>query len=153
MLLVELPEEARAVVRARQNKELAELDYRRELIQLASSGISQTQISQWLGIAQPSVSSALRTAENVKMPLEGFSGATPYEICQRYAAGYLEREQLIDELVRFPYAETGTTDGYDSLIVDPPGTWSEVSAAILAGLITEDVYEEVLNLLTEQESS
>ena len=110
MLLVELPEEARAVVRARQNKELAELDYRRELIQLASSGISQTQISQWLGIAQPSVSSALRTAENVKMPLEGFSGATPYEICQRYAAGYLEREQLIDELVRFPYAETGTTD-------------------------------------------
>ena len=47
--------------------------------------------------------------------------------------------------MRFPYAKGGMTDGYDSLIVDPPGTWSEVSEAIERGLIDEDVYEDVFN--------
>src|SRR5690606_7749494 len=97
------------------------------------------------GIAQPSVLSALRTAAKVTMPLEGFSGATPYEICQRYANGLIDRAQLVDELTRFPYVEGGHTDGYDSLIVDPPGTWSEVSDARRRGLIEYDVYEEVFN--------
>lgn len=61
--------------------------------------------------AQPSVNSALRTASKVEMPLPGFSGATPAEICQRYAAGFIDRAQLVDELVRFPYAKSGETDG------------------------------------------
>src|SRR5699024_3124770 len=107
---------------------------------LAEHGFSQRQISRWLGITQPSVNSALRTAAKVAMPVEGFSGATPMEICQRYAAGFIDREQLIDELTRFPYAPGATTDGYDSLIVDPPGTWSEVSESIDRGLVDDDVY-------------
>jgi hypothetical protein len=92
------------------------------------------------------VLSALRTAAKVAMPLEGFSGATPYEICQRYAGGLIDRGQLVDELTRFPYVPGGQTDGYDSLVVDPPGTWSEVADAVDAGLIEDDVYEEVFNL-------
>ena len=56
-----------------------------------------------------------------------------------------KRAQLVDELTRFPYVKGGQTDGYDSLIVDPPGTWSEVSAAVRRGAIEEDVYEEVFN--------
>lgn len=67
------------------------------------------------------------------MSLDGFSGATPAEICQRYAAGFIDRAHLVDELTRFPYVKGGQTDGYDSLIVDPPGTWSEVSAAVRRG--------------------
>lgn len=39
----------------------------------------------------------------------------------------------------------GQTDRYDSLIVDPAGTWSEVSDAARRGLIEDDVYEEVFN--------
>ncbi|WP_157550715.1 hypothetical protein [Microbacterium sp. Root553] len=77
--------------------------------------------------------------------LEGFSGSTPYEICERFAAGLIEESQVIDELVRYPYAPGGTTDGYDSLIVDPPGTWSEVSTAARHGLIGDNVYEAVFN--------
>jgi len=145
MAIAEVPAEARAAVLARRRKEIDELDYRRELRRLAERGYSQTQISKWLGIAQPSVLSALRTAAKVPMPLEGFSGATPYEICQRYAGGFIDRAQLVDELTRFPYAEEGHTDGYDSLIVDLPGTWSEVVAAADRGLIEDDVYEEVFN--------
>jgi len=140
-----IPAEAQAAVRARQRKEIAELDYRRELRRLSELGHTQTQIAKWLRISQPSVLSALRTAGKVPMPEEGFSGATPYEICQRYAGGLIDRAQLVDELTRFPYAEGGHTDGYDSLIVDPPGTWSEVSDARRHGLIEDDVYEEVFN--------
>ncbi|MHB9004294.1 MAG: hypothetical protein ACYC6C_09570 [Coriobacteriia bacterium] len=145
MTTAEVPAEARAAMRARRRKEIDELDYRRELRRLEECGYSQTQISKWLGIAQPSVLSALRTAAKVTMPLEGFSGATPYEICQRYAGGLIDRAQLVDELTRFPYAKGGQTDGYDSLIVDPVGTWSEVSDARRRGLIEDDVYEEVFN--------
>ncbi|WP_186324547.1 hypothetical protein [Microbacterium paludicola] len=145
MTIAEVPAEARAAMRARRRKEIDDLDYRRELRRLEEHGYSQTQISKWLGITQPSVLSALRTAAKVPMPLEGFSGATPYEICQRYAGGIIDRAQLVDELTRFPYVEGGRTDGYDSLIVDPAGTWSEVSDARRRGLIENDVYEEVFN--------
>lgn len=145
MTIAEVPVEARAAVRARRRKEIDELDYRRELRRLDEHGYSQTQISRWLGISQPSVNSALRTASKVAMPLPGFSGATPAEICQRYGAGFIDRAQLVDELVRFPYAKSGKTDGYDSLLVDPAGTWSEVSAAVRRGVIEEEVYEEVFN--------
>lgn len=79
------------------------------------------------------------------MPLSGFSGAAPYEICQRYAAGFIDRVKLVDELTTFPYVKDGQTDGDDSLIVDPGGTWSEVSDARRRGLIEDDVYEEVFN--------
>lgn len=145
MTIAEVPAEARAAVLARRRKEIDELDYRRELRRLDQHGYSQREIARWLGIAQPSVLSALRTAGKVPMPLDGFSGATPYEICQRYAAGFIDRAQLVDELTRFPYVKGGQTDGYDSLIVDPPGAWSEVDDAARRGLIEDDVYEEVFN--------
>lgn len=143
MTITDVPVEARAAVQARRRKEIDELDYRRELRRLDDMGYGQTQISRWLGISQPSVNSALRTAAKVDMPLEGFSGATPMEICQRYAAGFIDRAQLVDELVRFPYVPGGKTDGYDSVIVDPPGAWAEVSTAQRRGLIERDVYKEV----------
>lgn len=68
---------------------------------------------------------------------------TPYELCQHYANGLLSRAQLVDALVAYPYTSGGQTDGYDSLIVDPPGTWSEVSDAARRGLIDEGIYAEV----------
>lgn len=145
MSVTEVPADVRGAVKARRRKEIDELDYRRSLRRLGDAGYTQKQIGEWLGIAQPSVLSALRTAAKVPMPLDGFSGATPDEICQRYAGGLISREQLVDELTRFPYAKGGETDGYDSLIVDPPGTWSEVSDAVRRGLIEDDVYEEVFN--------
>lgn len=145
MAIMEIPVEARAAVKARRRKEIDELDYRRELRRLDARGYTQREISKWLGLTQPSVQSALRTAAKVAMPAEGFSGATPREICERYAAGFLEGAQLVDELVRFPYATGGQTDGYDSLVVDPAGTWAEVSTAARQGLIEEEIYDEVFN--------
>lgn len=145
MTIADMPAEVRKVVQAKRRMKIDELDYRRGLVEVQNKGYSQRQLSAWLGLKQPSVQSALQTAAKVTMPMEGFSGATPYEICERYDAGLIDRAQLVAELTRFPYVPGGTTDGYDSLIVDPPGTWSEVSDAIRRGLIEDDVYEEVFN--------
>lgn len=144
MTTTRVPAAARAAVQLRHRREIDDLDYRRQLRQL-SGRYTQRQIATWLGIAQPSVSAALKAAEQVAMPVEGFSGATPMEICERFAAGVIDRRQLEDELARFPYAERGTSDGYDGLVVDPPGTWAEVSAAVRRGLIDDDIYEVVFN--------
>lgn len=145
MQTMEVPEDARPAVRARFLKEISNIDYLRELRALVGHGYTQQKISLFLGITQPSVQSALKTAATVAMPVEGFSGATPGEICLRYAAGTIDRSRLVDELARFPYVPGGKTDGYDSLIVDRPGTWAEVSAAVRRGLIEDDIYEEVFN--------
>jgi hypothetical protein len=140
---MDAPVEARLAVRARVRKELDELEYRRALLKLSRDGHTQREISGWLGITQPSVQSALQTAQKVPLPVEGFSGANPIEICQRFAAELIGREQLVDELTRFPYADRTPTDGYDWLAVQPTATWSEVSRAVRMGLIDDDVYEEV----------
>lgn len=139
-----LPPEARNAVRLRQRREINDLDYRRA-VHLLGRTYSQREIGRWLGIAQPSVQKALKAAAKDPAPIEGFSGATPYEICQRYAAGLIERDQLVDELTCFPYAKGDTTDGYDSLAVDTAGTWAEVSTAARRGLIEDDMYEDVFN--------
>lgn len=133
------------LVKARHRKEIAELEYRRELLLAQQGGDSQRVIAKKLQISQPSVKSALDTAAKVPMPLPGFSGASPSEICQRYAAGFISRDQVVDELTRFPYAKGDRTDGYDTLLVDPSGSWAEVSNAVRRGLIPDDVYEEVFN--------
>ncbi|TLP94499.1 hypothetical protein FEF26_11930 [Nesterenkonia salmonea] len=83
-----------------------------------------------MGISQPALSKALKATETVPEPREGFSGASPYEICARYDAGFIDRDQLVDELTRWSYGAQGGTDGYDSLIVDQPGSWTHVELAL-----------------------
>ncbi len=70
---------------------------------------------------------------------------TPYELCLRYADGHMERAELVEKLTAFPYVRGGETDGYDSLLIDPPGTWAEVSDAHRRGLIDDSIYEDVFN--------
>lgn len=65
---------------------------------------SQTAIARLLDVTQPTVQKLLKCAEHNTMPVEGFSGANPFEICERYVAGYLTREQLIKELSCWNYA-------------------------------------------------
>ncbi len=146
MRIHEIPDDAKPAGYARLRRELAEVDYRRELRRLVERGYEKQQIMRWIGITEKFLDAALQGTERDLMPLEGFSGGTPDEICKRYAVGEIDRAQLIDELVRYPYAEEGVTDGYDTLIVDPPGTWSEVSAAVRYGYIGREIYGEVFDM-------
>jgi hypothetical protein len=136
----------------RRRRDLDDLDYRRALreVRLVAQreGYAQRSVADGLGISQPALSKALRSTETVAEPREGFSGASPYEICERYDAGFIERDQLIDELTRWSYGEQGSTDGYDSLIVDESGSWTDVELAFGHDLIDKSIYEEVFNQLT-----
>lgn len=67
----------------------------------------QRTVARALGVSQPAISRLLSQAEvrGVKPLPEGFSGASPYEIAERYAAGDIDREAMIRELSAWPYAK------------------------------------------------
>lgn len=107
--------------------------------------MTQTDLAQSLGMTQPSISSALKSAAKVPEPREGFSGASAYEIAQRYAAGEIDRDQLVDELTRWEYVPRPQTDGYDDLLIVPDGTFEEVGQARRNGLIDGETYDVILH--------
>lgn len=145
MTTVKTDRPGRRVRQLRSRRDLLELDIRREVKQFRRDGLSERKIAALVEVSQPTIHKMLEVADKDPDPLEDFKGATPLEICQRYDAGEFGRDELVDQLVRFPYAKVGKTDGYDSLIVDPPGTWSEVSQAVDRGFIDVDVYEDVFH--------
>lgn len=136
------PVSVEQVRRLRHRQVVDRLDELRSLRRLSAT-MSQTAIAKALSITQPTVNSALKRAETIPDVPSGFSGASPYEIAERYAAGLISREQLVDELGRFPYAPTPTTDGYDWLVSEVPNTVGEVGRALDDGLIDIDTYEAV----------
>lgn len=137
--LNDLSSSARAVAVAAIRRDLAALDLDRAIARTPLSEADNHALKRWVNRTRHFGSG------QDSMPLDGFSGSTPYEICERFAAGLIDESQILDELVRYPYVPDGSTDGYDSLIVDPPGTWSEVVSATWHGLIDERVYEAVFS--------
>ena len=131
------------VVRLRHRQVVDRLDELRLVRKLAAQ-MSQSEIARLLAISQPAVHKALKAAERVPEVAEGFSGASPYEIAERYAVGQIDRARVVDELARWPYAGTPKTDGVDWLVEDAPGTFEEVGRALDDGLLDEDTYDAVL---------
>lgn len=129
--------ERRRLMRARAKAELAPLDYNRE-IAMAASRASQNQVAAVVKLTQARVSQIVSTTPK---PREGFSGASPREIAQRFAAGELTEAKAIDELGRWPYREMGHPDEYDGLWEPGEGTWLDVELAHSDELITDEVYE------------
>jgi hypothetical protein len=140
--------DVRELRRARARLEVDRLDYVR-LLRKTAQVRSQVVLAGTLKMSQAAVSKQLSRAQAVPDPLPGFSGASPYEIAQRHAAGELDHAQVVDELGRWPYDATATSDGWDSLIVDAPGThtFDEVVRALDEDLIDEDTYDEVIRRL------
>lgn len=131
------------IVQRRAVLEVARIDYRRELRKLLDAGHTQTEIARALRISQPAVSKAAKTLDSTPEPAPGFSGAGPYEVCQRYGAGLIGREQLVDELSRWEYTPIPQGEWYEDVLVAPgPGSWLEVQHAHREGLIDGTIYED-----------
>lgn len=131
-------------VDSRRLVEVATLDYRRSIKHLEQQGRTQVEIAHALGVSQPTLSSALKVARKVPETVPGFSGAGPYEICQRYAVGQIARETLVEELARWEYAPAPEPDWLEDIVADPgPGSWFEVRDALHEGLIDAVIYDEV----------
>ncbi|MFS3130659.1 hypothetical protein ACLM5J_19815 [Nocardioides sp. Bht2] len=137
--------------KARLKGQLADLDYKRDVRALASL-LSQHELAREIGVSQPAISKTLKQAADLPQVPEGFSGATPLEICERYAAGEIDRDQLIKELGEWDYPPRDTTDGYDTILVDPIGSFGDVELAHLRGLIDDAIYDAVLDLVTDSPS-
>lgn len=70
---------------------------------------------------------------------------SPEEIITRFTAGELTREQVVDELVRWPYAKSSELDGpLDDIMVTAPGSFDVVVQAMYRGALPIDVYDEIL---------
>lgn len=143
-----LHEVAAMAVKARHLRDIGELDYRRLVVFMVHSGMSQTAIAKLVGVKQPTIHKLLNRAESVPMAREGFSGADPFEICERYAAGLIARDQLVDELTRWDYTPRQTTaNELDDLVVNSPGTTADLERALRQGLIDDDLFDEVADRL------
>lgn len=146
--------------RARARRELGGLDYIRAVRSAVEAGAGQREIARALGIQQPSVSQLLRQADarGVKPIPEGFSGASPYEIAERYAAGDIDRNAMIRELSAWPYVKNeglaAAQDEWESTpYPDTPGSFEEVGQAFDEGLIDAEAYELILDASDEVPAS
>lgn len=154
MAIADYSTEAGRARTLRQQVHLNQLDYRRELSRLASLSGTQREWAKALGISQPSLSSALKTARTVSPVRPGFSGADPYEVCQRYALGELTREQLIDELTRWDYVvhEKREHDYFDDLRFSTDGSFDDVGRAHDDRLLGDELYDTILDAVAEKSS-
>lgn len=135
------------LVRARATRDLADLDYRRAV---QADPATQTEAARRLGTSQANVSKLrARPAEPVR---DGFSGASPHEVCLRHAAGQITDEQLVDELTRWDYAAGDyRTDGFNADLVHLPGSFDDVQDAMYDDLIPYELYAAVADALTPED--
>lgn len=141
--------------RARARREIGGLDYIRN-IRAAVETADQREVARALGVSQPAISRLLLQAEarGVKPIPEGFSGASPREIAERYAAGDIDRETMIRELSTWPYtknegATAAAAEWESTPYLDTPGSFAEVGQAFDQGLIDGDAYEQILDAADE----
>lgn len=145
MLIEQLREAVIPLYAARARQAVARLDYLRGIRQLSLEA-TQVDIGHVLGISQSAVSQALKDEARLAPVPEGFNGADPEEIIQRFSAGEISREQVVDELARWPYAPSDELDGpLDDIIGDVPGSFAVVVRAARTGLLPGDVYDEILD--------
>jgi hypothetical protein len=133
----------KAVRRLRYRQAVDRLDELR-LIQSLAESMSQSALAEALSISQPAIHKALRKAEGIGRVPDGFSGASPFEVAERYAAGLIGRTQVVRELAAWDYAPSPSIDPLDWLTAEAGGTFREVVRALTCGLIDESIYEEVI---------
>lgn len=131
------------LLKARQRLEVDALDYKRTL-KTAARCMTQREMAALLGMSQPAVAKALQRAQAVPAVVGEFNAASPYEVCQRYAAGFIDREELVRLLVEWPYKPTPWANEYGEYEESRDGTWQEVGAALRHELIDAATYDEVL---------
>jgi hypothetical protein len=140
-----------AALRAKARRELGRLDYIRS-VRDAVQELGQAAVARALSVSQPSISKLLAGAEarGVGPVAKGFSGAGPYEIAERYAAGDIDREAMIRELSAWPYvknegAAAAAAEWESTPYVETPGSFAEVGRAFDEGLIDGDAYDQILD--------
>jgi len=127
------------VVAARARMELASLDFKRT-IQDAAEHLRQKTIAEWARLSEPRVSQIVHRTDRLR---PGFSGSSPTEVAQRYAAGEISAQQTVDELSRWEYRPMPAVDPFNETWDPGKGTWLEVEDAWFARVITDAMYDAI----------
>lgn len=111
------------------------LDEMRDAARLSMAGKSQREIAEILRTTQPRVGRILRGARVLG------EADTPEEMILRATVNATPRDVLIKELsaYRYTFTEFAPTPHEGSV----PGSWTQVGAAHLLGLLSDDEYESV----------
>lgn len=119
-------------------RELAELQIRRGIYQLADLGASQRDIARLVGLSQPEVSRRLRRRALAPEVV------SPREVILRRAAGLIDSREMIETLSTMPLTAKvpGRSGAYDGAAA-ASGTAKQLMAALQDGLLTEGEYESV----------
>lgn len=111
------------------------LEEMRDADRLQLAGKSQREIAEILNTTQPRVGRILRGARALGQ------AETPEEIILRATVAASPRAELIDRLsgLHYTYTEFAPAPHEGSV----PGTWTQVGAAHLLGLLNDEEYESV----------
>ncbi|RVW04423.1 hypothetical protein [Rhodococcus spongiicola] len=126
------------------------IGFLRSLRQLSEAGVPQTVLAARVGVSQPAISDMLRRARlNAPDVRPGTHGGTPYEIAARYAAGELDRETMIRELVEWEYEPPPEPNPLADIdTYKPPrrgGFNNQVGRAFDDKFLTDEEYNAVLD--------
>lgn len=124
----------KAQVRQAQERLLL-IDEMRDAHRLKQEGKTQRQIAEILRTTQPRVHRMLRGARALG------DAETPEEIILRATVDETSREVLVERLSTFDYTFTEFAPSPHEGSV--PGTWTQVGAAHLLGLLSDEEYEDV----------
>ncbi|WP_050668103.1 hypothetical protein [Luteipulveratus halotolerans] len=142
------------VARAAAREALVPIDVARALVAAVDGGsVAQVKVAELLGVSAPAVNQRLKTARGVAPVREGFSGARPLEIAQRYAAGDIDREQMLDELSSWPYPpREPDPDVVEWNVAGFGDDWSDLGTATRRGYITYDDYGVIFDRVEAREA-
>lgn len=131
------------VINAYARSQVAELNYLRALRE-AEQGMAFDEIAtQFPGVGRSELANELAQAHKLAPVPQGFSGASPFELCQRYAIGELTETQLIDQLSRWKYATLPATEV--PTIATVPGSVQDLDRARRRRLISNRLYAKLTN--------
>jgi len=107
----------------------------RDAQRLSLAGKSQREIAEILNTTQPRVHRILRGARVFD------KGVTPEEVILRATLEATPREELVKTLSTMHYTFTGYAPSPHEGSI--PGTWAQVGAAHVLGLLNDEEYEEI----------
>ncbi|MDE9363985.1 hypothetical protein PZ938_00050 [Luteipulveratus sp. YIM 133132] len=140
------PVALREVTRATAREAVVGLDVARSLVAAVDgAAVPQTRIARLLGVSPSAVNQRVQAARSMPPARPGFSGASPLEIAQRYAAGELEWAQVLEELARWPYEERQMVldDVTEWNVAGTGDAWSELGIATRRGYLTYEEYGQI----------
>lgn len=120
--------------------ELNRIDLLRTVAQARDEHLTQTQIANRLSISQPEVHRILRKVHN----FPGLCALNPREIILRFHAGSITHDEMMNQLIDWPYTFARAAEPANPQSVMVEGTWDQLSDAVYRDLLSAEDYDHLV---------